>query len=124
MYCPVCFNDTLKVASSGVVKVTFNGKAKSTSQFYYNIKQEKPVEIYKKFRGVVEDYFSWYTTFQNKDLIKEIELTSSDFVCSKGCKLNISHRLNVIDLIIPKDILREIAEGTAERYQIPIKLKL
>lgn len=123
MYCPVCFNDTLKIASSGVVKVTFNGKAKSTSQFYYNMKQEKPTEIYKKFRDVVSEYFSWYATFQNKDIIKEITLTSSDFICSTGCKLNISHRLNVIDLVIPKDIFVEIMESEAQRHEIPLKLK-
>ena len=123
MYCPVCFNDTLKVASSGVVKVTFNAKAKSTSQFYYNMKQEKPMEIFKKFRAVVADYFAWYATFQNKDLIKKIELTSNDFICSKGCKLNINHRLNVTDIIIPKEMIVEICESEANRYGIPIKLQ-
>ena len=122
MYCPVCFNDTLKISSSGVVKVTFNGKAKSTSQFYYNMKQEKPIDIYKKYRGVVADYFSWYATFQNKDLIKEVELTSSDFVCSTGCKLNINHRVSVVDLVIPTEMYKEITESEANRHQIPIKL--
>jgi hypothetical protein len=122
MYCPICFNDTLKIASSGVVKVTFNGKAKSTSQFYYNLKQEKPTEIYKKFRDVVIDYFTWYATFQNKDVIKNIELTSHDFLCSTGCKLNINHKLNVIDLVIPKAIFKETLEQEAIRYQIPLKI--
>lgn len=124
MYCPVCFNDTLKIASSGVVKVTFNGKAKSTSQFFYNMKTEKPLDIYKKYRGVVADYFSWYATFQNKDMIKEVELTSSDFICSTGCKLNINHRVSIIDLVIPKEMFQEITESEAQRYEIPLKLKL
>tara|TARA_Y100000385_G_C13078110_1_gene632456 strand:- start:1582 stop:1959 length:378 start_codon:yes stop_codon:yes gene_type:complete len=124
MYCPVCFNDTLKIASSGVVKVTFNGKAKSTSQFLYNMKTEKPLDIFKKYRGVVADYFSWYATFQNKDMVKEVELTSSDFVCSTGCKLNINHRLSIIDLVIPKEMFKEITESEAQRYEIPLKLKL
>lgn len=124
MYCPVCFNDTLKIASSGVVKVTFNGKAKSTSQFYYNMKQEKPTDIYKKYREVVVDYFSWYATFQNIDLIKEVLLTSSDFICSNGCKLNINHRVSVIDMVIPKEMFVEITESEAERHNIPLKLNL
>ncbi len=45
MYCPVCFNDTLKIASSGVVKLSFNSKAKSTSQFFYNLAQDKDEDI-------------------------------------------------------------------------------
>ena len=60
MYCPKCFNDTLKVASSGVVKLTFNGKAKATSQFYYNLAQDKKEEILKKLEDVIVDYFSYY----------------------------------------------------------------
>lgn len=124
MYCPVCFNDTLKIASSGVVKVTFNGKSKSTSQFYYNMKQDKPVEILKKFRVVVADYFSWYATFQNKDIIKNVELTSCDFICSNGCKLNVNHRLNVIDMVVPLEQVKEICESEGDRHDIPLKLNL
>lgn len=123
MYCPVCFNDTLKIASSGVVKVTFNGKAKSTSQFYYNLKQEKPIEIYKKYRAVAADYFSWYSTFQNKDLIKNIELTSCDFICSNGCKLSLNNNLSVINLVIPIEEVKQISESEAKRNNIPIKLQ-
>ena len=47
-FCPVCFNDTLKIASSGVVKLTFNGKAKATSQFFYNLTSETTEEKLKK----------------------------------------------------------------------------
>jgi hypothetical protein len=123
MYCPVCFNDTLKIASSGVVKVTFNGKSKSTSQFYYNLKQEKPVEIYKKYRAVAADYFSWYSTFQNKDVIKNIELTSCDFICSTGCKLTLNNNLSVINLVIPIEEVKQISESEAKAHNISIKLQ-
>ncbi len=88
------------------------------------MKTEKPLDIFKKYRGVVADYFSWYATFQNKDMVKEVELTSSDFVCSTGCKLNINHRLSIIDLVIPKEMFKEITESEAQRYEIPLKLKL
>lgn len=123
MYCPVCFNDTLKVASSGVVKVTFDGKAKSTSQFFYNLKQDKPHELMKKIRDVISEYFGWYATFQNKDPIKKVELTSCDFICSTGCRLNVSHRLNVVGLIITKQDLTQMLESEATRFEIPLKLK-
>ena len=123
MYCPICFNDTLKVASSGVVKVTFNGKAKATSQFFYNLKQDKPQELLKKVRAVISEYFEWYATFQNKDPLKKIEMTSCDFLCSTGCKLNITHRLNIIGLIISKQDIIDMLESEATRFNIPLKLK-
>jgi hypothetical protein len=123
MYCPICFNDTLKVASSGVVKVTFNGKAKATSQFFYNLKQDKPQELLKKVRAVISEYFEWYATFQNKDPLNKIEMTSCDFLCSTGCKLNVTHRLNIIDLIISKQDIIDMLETEATRFNIPLKLK-
>ena len=123
MYCPVCFNDTLKVASSGVVKVTFDGKAKATSQFFYNLKQDKPQELMKKIRNVISEYFEWYATFQNIDAIKKVEMTSCDFICSTGCKLNVSHRLNIVGLIITKEDLTDMLESEATRNKIPLKLK-
>ena len=124
MYCPVCFNDTLKIASSGVVKVTFNGKSKSTSQFYYNLLQERPLELSNKFRAVVADYFQWYSTFQNKDFIKTITLTSHDFICTNHCSLSVEYKLSVVDLVLTKENIREIAHSEAKRFNIPLASKL
>jgi len=123
MYCPVCLNDTLKIASSGVVKMTFNGKAKATSQFFYNLKTDKPHETLKKFRDVVHEYFSWYSTFQNIDTIKKFNATSHDFKCSNGCGINISHRMNILNLVISKEDALEILEQEAERFDIPLVIK-
>ena len=122
MYCPKCFNDTLKVASSGVVKLTFNGKAKATSQFYYNLAQDKKEEILKKLEDVIVDYFSYYSNFQNKDPIDTVDAVSIDFKCSNGCILTVSHRVNVIGVIFQKDELDEIIKRLATKYSIPTNL--
>lgn len=124
MYCPVCFNDTLKIASSGVVKVTFDGKSKSTSQFYYNLKQDTDEEILTKAREVITDYFTWYATFQNKDPIRNVEMTSCDFKCSTGCKLNISHRLNIIGLIFTAEEVKNLIQEEASKQNLQLDLKL
>lgn len=124
MYCPICFNDTLKIASSGVVKVTFDGKSKSTSQFYYNLSQDSTQELLKKIEVVIDEYFSWYTTFQNKDPIKYVDMTSCDFLCSTGCRLNITHKLNIIGLIVTKKELLQLLKEQAEKYQLQLDLKL
>jgi hypothetical protein len=124
MYCPICLNDTLKIASSGVVKMTFNGKAKSTSQFFYSLNDDKPEVIIEKIEGVIKDYFIYYSNFQNKDPIEKVEAVSIDFKCSNGCILNVTHRLNVIGLIFNVDDLKESLEKLAIKYNIPISLKL
>jgi len=123
MYCPVCFNDTLKIASSGVVKLTFNNKAKATSQFFYNLNEDTDEEILGKLEGVVKDYFTYYGNFQNKDPLKVVEAVSIDFKCENGCVLNVNNRVNVIGLIFSKKELYTIMEKLAPRYQIPLALE-
>jgi hypothetical protein len=110
------------MASSGVVKVTFNRKARNTSQFYYNMSTEKPEDIKKKFRDVVEDYFNWYSDFQNKDVITEFELYSSDFLCISGCKIPMNQKLTVVDILMKKDVITDIIKEVAEKYQIGVDI--
>lgn len=122
MYCPVCFNDTLKIASSGVVKLTFNHKAKATSQFFYNLNEDSDADILNKLELVVKDYFTYYSNFQNKDPIKTVEAVSIDFKCQKKCVLSVNNRVNVIGLIFSKEEVHTIMKKLAPRYQIPLDL--
>ena len=123
MYCPVCFNDTLKIASSGVVKFAFNGKSKSTSQMFYNLSQDKDEEILQKLEAVIKDYFVYYSGFQNKDVIQFIDCYSIDFKCSNKCVISVNNKVNVIGLIFSQNELKEIADRLAKKYDIPIDLK-
>ena len=122
MYCPICFNDTLKLASSGVVKMTFNGKSKPTSQFFYNLAQDRDEDILKKLKEAIKDYFEYYSNFQNKDIIEHIECYSIDFKCENRCVININNKVNVIGLIFSFNELSEIANEVAKKYQLDIKL--
>lgn len=124
MYCPVCLNDTLKLASSGVVKFSFNGKAKATSQFYYNIKTDSSAEVKEKLDHVIKDYFIYYSGFQNKDSIEEVEAFSIDFKCENKCVISVGHRLSIIGILFDKESIKESLERLAKKYQIPINLKL
>lgn len=120
MYCPTCFNDTLKIASSGVVKLSFNKKARNTSQLIYNIKTDTDDELLQKFRDVITDYFNWYSGFQNKDPIREIQAYSFDFICSQGCKLKVSNQLSVIGLLINKKEIYSLLSEEANKFDIEI----
>ncbi len=124
MYCPVCFNDTLKIASSGVVKFAFNGKAKSTSQFYYNLSQDKDQDILDKIDGVIKDYFVYYSGFQNKDPIQQVDAFSIDFKCKKGCVISVNNKVNVVGLLFSKSELETSLVKMGQKYQIPLDLKL
>lgn len=122
MYCPVCLNDTLKIASSGVVKMTFDGKAKSTTQFYYNIKEETSITLNKKLRSIIADYFEYYSQFQNKTIIKEIFAFSSDFKCAQGCAMSLEKKFNILGLVIEKEDFLSILEEEAENYDISLDM--
>lgn len=124
MYCPVCLNDTLKIASSGVVKLSFNSKAKSTSQFFYNLVQDKDEDILQKLNDVIKDYFIYYSGFQNKDPIQFVDAYSIDFKCSNKCIIDIKHKVNVIGLLFSANQLKDSIEVMAKKYEIPIALKL
>lgn len=123
MYCPVCLNDTLKIASSGVVKFSFNGKSKSTSQFYYNMAQDRDKELLEKIDEVVKDYFVYYSGFQNKETIKKVEATSIDFVCSNKCVLNVNHRVDVIGLLFSKEEIRSALTKMGQKYGVDVQLE-
>jgi len=122
MYCPSCLNDTLKIASSGVVKMTFDGKAKSTTQFYYNLNEETQITLNKKLRATINDYLAYYNNFQNKSTIKEVFAFSSDFRCANGCAISLEKKFSIINLVIPKDDFFEILEEESEKFEIELNL--
>ena len=124
MYCPVCLNDTLKIASSGVVKLSFNKKARSTSQLFYNLKNDKDADLLLKFKNVIEDYFNWYSEFKNKNPIKEVQAYSMDFICQHGCKMTVNTHLSVIGLLISKKELQKLIKEVAATHNIEISPKL
>lgn len=124
MYCPICFNDTLKIASSGVVKLSFNKKARSTSQLFYNLKNDKDEDLLKKFRGVIEDYFSWYSEFKNKTPIKIVQAYSMDFICQQGCKMTVNNQLSIIGLLISKKEMHQLLTEVAGAYDIELATSL
>ena len=102
--------------------MSFNSKAKSTSQFFYDLRRETQEEINKKFRSVIEEYFAWYSEFQNKDPITEVKLYSADFVCSNRCSNAGTAQHSVVDLIIPKKHALLTLIECAEKFQIELKL--
>lgn len=122
MYCPECFNNSLKLNSRGVVRLAFNGKSKETSLFLYNVTKDKPDEVRKNIIEKFDEFFKWYASFKSADPIKNIELYSNDFTCSNNCKILLSTKISVIGLLIsPKEVI-DIANDLGQKYNLQLQL--
>jgi hypothetical protein len=120
MYCPVCLNNTLKICSSGVIKLTFNGMARNTSLFTYNLKKDNPDKMKKYLRERFIDYLEWYSTFQNKEVIEKLEIYSADFKCDNGCAVGGgSSRMSVVGPIYEAQEVIDMFKEEAEKFKIP-----
>ena len=123
MYCPVCLNNSLKISSRGVVHLRINGKQMDTGRFLYNIDRESKEVLLQNFRDKIEEFFRWYSSFQNIKPIQTIDICSSDYICENGCIIPVNKKCSVIDVLLSKKIVKEIFEEFGEKYRIEIELE-
>lgn len=122
MYCPVCFQNTMKIRSSGVVKLSFNGKSRNTSLFTYNLQKETQEQLDAKLREKIVDFFSFYSEFANKTPIKVFEAYSADFVCTNNCKLDIMNtKVSVVGIMYPQQKVRAMLNEEGKKFGIEIE---
>lgn len=125
MYCPVCFQNTMKIKSNGVVKLAFNGKSKNSSLYTYNLQKETQEQLLAKLREKVVDFFSFYSEFQNKTPIKTFEAYSSDFMCTSGCKIDmVNTKVSVVGVIYTVPEVKAILEEEGKKFGITIEATL
>lgn len=119
MYCPVCFQNTMKIRSSGVIKLSFNGKSRNTSLYTYNLQKETQEQLEAKLREKIVDFFSFYSEFQNKAPIKIFEAYSADFMCTNACKIDImTTKVSVVGVIYPLPVVRKILQEEGLKFGI------
>lgn len=124
MYCPVCFQNTMKIRSQGVIKLAFNGKSRSTSLYTYNLQKETQEQLLAKLREKVVDFFSFYSEFNNKTPIKNFEIYSADFICTNNCKIDVMNtKVSVVNLVYRPDEILQILNEEGKRYDIAIEVK-
>ncbi len=122
MYCPVCFLNTMKMRSSGVVKLSFNGKSRNTSLFTYNLQKDSAEQLETKLREKVIDFFSFYASFANKTPIKNFEIYSADFTCSTGCKMNmLTTKLSVVGFLYTASTIKKVLKEEAKKFAIDVE---
>ncbi len=123
MYCPVCFQNTMKIKSNGVVKLAFNGKSKNSSLFTYNLQKETQEQLLAKLREKVVDFFSFYSEFNNKSPIKNFEAFSADFMCMNSCKMDmINTKVSVVGAIYTVPEVKAILKEEGQKFNIDIEV--
>lgn len=125
MYCPVCFQNTMKIRSSGVIKLSFNGKSRNTSLYTYNLQKETQEQLEAKLREKIVDFFSFYSEFQNKTPIKTFEAYSGDFICTNNCKIDVLNtKVSVVGVVYSVAKVKAILEEEGKKFGIPVEITL
>lgn len=123
MYCPVCFQNTMKIRSSGVIKLSFNGKSRNTSLYTYNLQKDTQEQLDAKLREKIVDFFSFYAEFNNKTPIKVFELYSADFMCTNSCKIDVMNtKVSVVGIVYPRPVVKAILNEEAKKFGIEIEV--
>tara|TARA_R110000868_G_scaffold80095_9_gene227881 strand:+ start:1744 stop:2121 length:378 start_codon:yes stop_codon:yes gene_type:complete len=124
MYCPKCLNNTLSISSKGVINITINGKQMDAGRFLFNLEsQEKKQQLKPALKVKLQEFFKWYSSFQNKAPITFVSIDTSDMRCEEGCGISAKSRFSVIDVLIPKAELLELLAVEAKCYGIEIQLQ-
>jgi hypothetical protein len=111
----------MKIRSSGVIKLTFNGKSRNTSIFTYNLQKDTQEQLDAKLREKIVDFLSFYSELMNKTPIKHFEVYSADFVCTNSCKLDLNTtKVSVIGVIYPSSLAKKIIEEEGKKFGIDI----
>ena len=122
MYCPRCFNNSLNLNSRVVARLFINGKHRDTGVFMFNPHKDSTRELEARLKEKVTDFFKWYSTFQNKELIEKVELLTADVTCGSGCPTNPDTKVSVIGLVYNEAQVQKICSDVANRYGINVQL--
>lgn len=123
MYCPVCLNNSLHLSMRGVVTINVNGLQRDNGRFLFNLEKQKKSEIVTDFHKKLEEFFTWYGQFQNKEPIHYLHIFSSDFKCSEGCIIGSQHKFSVVDILLPKAEILKSLDQLGKQYNMKIELK-
>lgn len=121
MYCPKCLNDTLKLSTRGTVHVEINKKKMDSRKFIYNLDKEPHTVIMGNLKKKMDDFFKWYSSFQNREPIKHVNIYSTDFQCSAGCKLQFNQQTSVIDVMFTTDEVKNLLSELSKKHEISIE---
>ena len=122
MYCPNCFNNTLHIKSRGVMNIVINSKQMDAGRFLYNFNDDKEVFL-KDLSTKLEEFFKWYSGFDNSEPITKIEITTADVGCESGCRLSPGGKFSVFDSnVLSVSDIAPILKKLGVKYQLEIEI--
>ncbi len=124
MYCPKCLNNSLRINSKGVIDISINGKKRDSGRFIFYTDEAERSSMLADFETKCEEFFQWYSNFQNKDPIHKLELTTSDVKCENGCKFSASEKFSAVGNIIDAKTIRATIDKLGEKYNLKVELQL
>jgi hypothetical protein len=124
MYCPKCLNNTLRICSKGVIYIAINGKQMDAGRFLFNLEtEEKMRQLKPSLQLKLEEFFNWYSNFQNKEPITFVAIDTADMQCEEGCVIPAKNRFSIIDILISRNELVELLEAQGKRHGIDIQIQ-
>jgi hypothetical protein len=112
----------MKIRSNGVVKLSFNGKSRNTSLFTYNLQKETQEQLDAKLREKIIDFFEFYSTFENQDPIKNVEIFSGDYLCTNSCKIDLlKTKISVMGILFTPLQANAILKEEANKFGIALE---
>lgn len=113
----------MKIRSTGVIKLSFNGKSRNTSLYTYNLQKETQEQLDAKLREKIADFFIFYSEFNNKTPIKYFEAYSADFLCTNSCKLDMMRtKLSILGIIYQPAVVKSMLQEEGEKFGILIEV--
>jgi hypothetical protein len=121
MYCPICFQNNMKIRSNGVIKLAFNSKSRNNSLYTYNLQKETHQQLLIKLREKVVDFFAFYAEFNHRTPIKTVDIYSSDFNCTSGCKIGMTAKVSVIGSVYSVAEVKSILSEEGKKFNIAVE---
>ena len=123
MYCPKCFNDSLSLKPRGVIHLIINGKQMDAGRFLFNLEENDKEQLVEDLKKKINEFFAWYSNFQNKSDIEVVQILTEDMLCEHHCAIPLSTKYSIVDIIIPKKTVLKILKEIGEKYGMVISLE-
>ena len=92
-------------------------------RFLFNLENEEKSKQFKPALKVkVQEFFKWYSNFQNKEPINLVAIDTSDMMCEHGCVITAKSKFSIVDILLSKSELLELLDQEANRWGIEIKI--
>lgn len=124
LYCPKCLNNSLHYNPKGVINIIINGKQMDAGRFIYNLDPTELDKMIFDFKKKSEEFFKWYSNFQNKEAIARVELLTLDVKCDNKCVIPTNLKFSAVDTLIPSSVIKSTFQELGEKFKLEIELKI